>query len=117
MTEISFIIVNYNSLVFIKNLLDSFKLISSDVVSGNTRYKNSEHGLKNSNISQSTDLAANDFNENSDDFFYEIIIFDNGSYDGSIQYIGKEASIHKNIKLVKSAVNEGFCKGSNILSL
>jgi GT2 family glycosyltransferase len=79
MTEISFIIVNYNSLVFIKDLLDSFETISSEL-----------------------------------DFFYEIIIFDNASSDGSTQYIEKEASIRKNIKLIKSAGNKGFCRGSNI---
>lgn len=83
MAEISFIIVNYNSLAFIKNLLDSFDLINSDAVCGI-------------------------------DFFYEIIIFDNGSSDGSTQYIEKEALIHKNIKLLKSEQNEGFCRGSNI---
>jgi len=75
MTEISFIIVSYNSFEFIKDLLGSFELINA---------------------------------------CYEIIIFDNGSSDGSIQYIEKEASIHKNIRLIKSAGNEGFCRGSNI---
>src|SRR5450830_396165 len=114
MTEISFIIVNYNSLVFIKNLLDSFKLIRSVDVLGTDGYKNSKHELKKSNISQSNGPATNDFNENSDEFFYEIIIFDNGSSDGSTQYIEKEALTHKNIKLLKSDKNEGFCKGSNI---
>ncbi|MHB1376629.1 MAG: glycosyltransferase family 2 protein, partial [Candidatus Humimicrobiaceae bacterium] len=82
MAEISFIIVNYNSLAFIKNLLDSFDLIKSRA-------------------------------DGSIDFFYEIIIFDNGSSDGSTQYIEKEALIHKNIKLLKSEQNEGFCRGSN----
>ncbi|MCX6347607.1 MAG: glycosyltransferase [Actinobacteria bacterium] len=83
MTEISFIIVNYNSLAFIKNLLDSFDLIKSRA-------------------------------DGSIDFFYEIIIFDSGSSDGSTQYIEKEALIHKNIKLLKSEQNEGFCRGSNV---
>jgi GT2 family glycosyltransferase len=88
MTEISFIIVNYNSLEFIKDLLDSFRILR--IPADNCSYGNS------------------------DDYFYEIIIFDNGSSDGSTQYIEKEASIHKNIKLIKSSENEGFCKGSNI---
>ncbi|MEI7616905.1 MAG: glycosyltransferase [Actinomycetota bacterium] len=80
MTEISFVIVNYNSLDFIKNLLESFKLIDED----------------------------------QDDFFYEIIIFDNASSDGSIRYIEEKALTRKNIKLIKSDQNVGFCRGSNL---
>ncbi|MHB1336102.1 MAG: glycosyltransferase family 2 protein [Candidatus Humimicrobiaceae bacterium] len=121
MTEISFIIVNYNSLVFIKDLLDSFEIINSELFCGTAENKNEDYELKNCDIlkseggvTNSASLAANHFNENTDDFFYEIIIFDNGSSDGSTQYIEKKASIRKNIKLIKSAHNEGFCRGSNI---
>ncbi|MHB1254455.1 MAG: glycosyltransferase, partial [Candidatus Humimicrobiaceae bacterium] len=121
MTEISFIIINYNSLIFIKDLLDSFEIINSELFCGTAENKNEDYELKKSNILQpegsvtnSTGSEANYSNENADDNFYEIIIFDNGSSDGSTQYIEKKASIRKNIKLIKSAHNEGFCRGSNI---
>jgi O-antigen biosynthesis protein len=116
MTEISFIIVNYNSLDFIKNLLDSFNLLNSAVIENNAGNKNLKSESGNSNNLLSDGLAVNLSNADSEDFFYEIIIFDNGSSDGSTRYIEKEALIHKNIKLLKSKQNEGFCRGSNIAS-
>jgi GT2 family glycosyltransferase len=113
MTEISFIIVNYNSLDFIKNLLDSFKLIKSrtdDVISG---LRNSKSEPENRNNSRKDKHTGNCPAGEPNDFFYEIVIFDNGSSDGSAGFIEKESLTHKNIKLIKSEKNEGFCRGSN----
>ncbi|MCL6087038.1 MAG: glycosyltransferase [Actinobacteria bacterium] len=92
MTDISFVIVNYNSLAYIRDLLKSF----FDVF-GSIKIKNS---LKR-------DFSQPDFPE------WEIIIFDNGSVDGSIQFIEEETCKHKSIMLVKSKTNAGFCRGSN----
>jgi GT2 family glycosyltransferase len=114
MTEISFIIVNYNGLDYIKNLLDSFNLINEGVSRSIDGYKNSKIKPGAGGNLQSGGLISSHISEDADGFFYEIIIFDNGSSDGSTQYIEKEALTNKKIKLLKSKQNEGFCRGSNI---
>lgn len=91
MVDISFIIVNYNSLVFIKDLLKSFEIL---------------------NGTEDTATHKPDFLKSAV-LEWEIIIFDNGSRDGSTVFIKKAAQRNKNIILLKSKTNVGFCKGSN----
>ena len=114
MTEISFVIVNYNSLDFIKNLLESFRLIDAEYAGGISEYKNSKNFPEESNNLQPQAIKANYSGKEQVDFFYEIIIFDCGSSDGSTRYIEKETLTRRNIKLLKSDKNEGFCRGSNL---
>ncbi|MHB1345990.1 MAG: glycosyltransferase family 2 protein [Candidatus Humimicrobiaceae bacterium] len=108
MTEISFIIVSYNSLAFIKDLLDSFKIINSRVFPREAKNKNEDSSENNSN------LKVYDSDKNSAGGFYEIVIFDNGSSDGSAQFIENKALTDSNIRLIKSADNLGFCRASNL---
>jgi len=114
MTEISFVIVNYNSLDFIKNLLESFKLIDAMHAGGISKFKNTKKEPQESNNLQSEEIKANYSDKGKDDFFYEIIIFDNASSDESIRYIEEKSLTQRNIKLLKSDQNEGFCRGSNL---
>lgn len=99
MTDISFIIVNYNSLNYIKDLLKTFEIF------------NKKSSLFNGSSKKTQSLNYNDINYN--DIKYEIIIFDNNSTDGSVQYIEKEVQEKNNIILIKSKTNAGFSKGSN----
>ena len=93
MADVSFIIVNYNSLAYIKDLLKSFEIFNTS--------------------RQAPDIYSKPDSLKSDTLKFEIIIFDNGSIDGSTQFIEKEAEINKNITLIKSKSNVGFCRGSN----
>ncbi|MCE5328887.1 glycosyltransferase [bacterium] len=93
MMDISFIVVNYNSLVFIKDLLKSFEILNE---AKNTTDYDLKSGFYGSDILE-----------------WEIIIFDNGSDDGSTDFIKKVAEKNTNIVLIRSKTNVGFCKGSN----
>ena len=45
---------------------------------------------------------------------YEIVISDNGSTDGSIEYVKKLKRLMKNITLVENGENLGFAEGNNV---
>lgn len=44
---------------------------------------------------------------------YELVILDNGSTDGTIEYLESTYKYTSNVKIVKNPINEGFVKGNN----
>jgi GT2 family glycosyltransferase len=121
MVEISFVIVNYNSLDYIRNLLESFRLMDKKDASSIGSIKKPGIRPAGSNATQPEKIDAYSLNNAAEPsagsngyLSYEIIIFDNGSSDGSTKYIENEASLRNNIRLLKSSSNEGFCRASNL---
>ena len=85
--DISIIIVNYNSLDFIRNCLRSIRKLTER----NTDKKNRSS--------------------------YEILVVDNKSSDGSIEYLKERKKIDNILRLIANKDNAGFSKASNIGAL
>ena len=120
MTDISFIVVNYNSLNNIKNLLKSFNILFKKNELVKSSYPNSNH-LKTSEFFNKIDNNINKDDNNSltsedkKNLKYEFIIVDNNSNDGSLEFLEKEiTNKEKNIVLINLKKNLGFGKASNI---
>ncbi len=84
----SFIIVNYNGLNFLKELIDS--LATLNISDG-----------KKTVLSQKEEAG------------WEAVFFDNGSNDGSVEFLRQKSSVFKNFKIIESEKNTGFCHASN----
>ena len=80
--DISIVIVNYNSLNFIKKCIDSIR----------------EHSEKKG-------------------FEYEILVVDNNSNDGSVEYLKEQDRKNDNFYLITNESNPGFSRASNIGAL
>lgn len=110
--DISFVIVNYNSVDYIKNCIGSIlfflgrsrgksfsseyfyareSFLSEDSRMNQDRERNLEHGLE-----------------------CEIIVVDNGSTDGSISYLKELGRQFENIVFIDAGKNIGFSKASNL---
>jgi len=85
--DISIIIVNYNSLEFIKGCMESIK-----------RLTGSSRGEKNKSS-------------------YEILVVDNKSGDGSIEYLKEQAKVNGILHFIPNKKNMGFSIASNIGAL
>jgi GT2 family glycosyltransferase len=85
--DISIIIVNYNSLDFIKGCLESIKRLN-----GSGRDKKNQSS-------------------------YEILVVDNKSGDGSIEYLKEQSKIKDILYFIPNKKNMGFSRASNIGAL
>ncbi len=45
---------------------------------------------------------------------YELIVVDNGSRDGTVEYLNSVAEMRGNVKIIRNASNLGFVRGNNI---
>jgi GT2 family glycosyltransferase len=82
--DISIIIVNYNSLDFIKGCLESIKRLNKSV------------------------------RDRKNKLSYEILVVDNKSGDGSVEYLQKQAEISDVLHFIPNKKNMGFSRASNI---
>lgn len=83
----SFIIVNYNGLDYLKELVDSLAKLD-------------DSGSKKSFTGHKEPC-------------WEAVFFDNGSSDGSIGFLKQKSEVFKNFKILVSEKNTGFCHASN----
>lgn len=90
MKSLSFIIVNYNSMEFLKGLTKSLEEL-------NFSYEN----IRNTNQDKTYGSV------------WEAIFFDNGSTDGSLEFLRQACFKKANLKLIESKTNTGFCYASN----
>ena len=84
--DLSIIIVSYNSLKFIKNCIESLFF----------------------------SIGSLEKKENKNKITWELIIVDNGSSDGSIEYLKKLKLESDGISVIEMGENRGFCSASNI---
>ena len=84
--DLSIIIVSYNSLKFIKNCIESLFF----------------------------SIGSLEGKENKNKITWELIIVDNGSSDGSIEYLKKLELESDWISVIEMGENRGFCSASNI---
>jgi GT2 family glycosyltransferase len=90
MKILSFIIVNYNGMDFLNGLLESLEEL------------NTGYGEKSAvNYKKSYDSV------------WEAIFFDNGSTDGSLEFLREKCLMNTNLRLIESKTNTGFCFASN----
>ena len=90
MKMFSFIIVNYNGLELLKDLIGSLNTLT---------ISESEHAFF--------------CKEKEEDVFWEAIFFDNGSTDGSVEFLRHKCRVFKNFKVIESKENTGFGHASN----
>jgi len=111
MVDFSFIIINFNGLPYISELIESFANIVTEDQNQDVHFGiyevNNFTSINNDNHKNNRDYAES-YDKN-----WEAIIYDNNSTDGSIEYLNKISFNSENIKLIKSKINNGFCKGSN----
>ena len=84
--DLSIIIVSYNSLKFIKSCIESLFFF----------------------------IGSLERKENKNKITWELIIVDNGSSDGSIEYLKKLKLESDGISVIEMGENRGFCSASNI---
>jgi len=70
--------------------------------------------IVNYNVKELLQQCVNSVLSSSKNLKTEIIIVDNNSFDGSVEFIKSKFSLNSNIKVISSPVNLGFAKGNNI---
>lgn len=69
--------------------------------------------IVNYNVRELLENCINSILQASHNITVEIIVFDNNSFDGSVEFIKKKFSIQKNITVIANNENIGFAKANN----
>ncbi len=69
--------------------------------------------LTHNNLEKTTKLYINSLYKYTNQDLFELIIVENGSTDGTVEYIEKIKSKYSNIKVILNSENKGFSKGNN----
>ncbi|MBN8585600.1 MAG: glycosyltransferase [Ignavibacteria bacterium] len=70
--------------------------------------------IVNYNVKELLEQCINSILKASDGLKVEIIVVDNNSFDGSIEYLKNKFPSHPSIKLIESPINLGFAKANNL---
>lgn len=65
-------------------------------------------------LEQATKLYLDSLYKYTDENLFDLILVDNGSTDGTVEYLSKFASEHSNINVIYNSENLGYSKGNNI---
>jgi len=70
--------------------------------------------IVNYNVKELLEQCINSILKASEGLKVEIIVVDNNSFDGSINYLKNKFSSHPSLKLIESPINLGFAKANNL---